>query len=194
MPPAVALPIVKPLIVTLNALAAPMLAPDTFSTTDVLDVLPLKIFSTVVLPALTDTKGVMDGTKNFGGYVKVIEPGELIALPGKNERNKLAFDLLAMRSEIDMLKMRISDRKNPGNPGKIMSLCVCSGVPLSSKVDTVTPVLRAFPLVSVNPGIEHTTKDATVAARTAVDMVSNRTPEDGEKLDVILAGGLILEQ
>jgi hypothetical protein len=63
--PAVALPIVKPLSVTMNALAASMTAPDTLSTTDLWVIEPLEIFSKA--PALAETSGVMEGTKKFGG-------------------------------------------------------------------------------------------------------------------------------
>ncbi len=65
---------------------------------------------------------------------------------------------------------------------------------MSSKVDTVTPVVLTFALVSMNAGIKHTTGDNSVAARTAVDMMSNKTPEDGEKLDVTVVGGMVFMQ
>jgi hypothetical protein len=64
---------------------------------------------------LAETKGVTKGKKKFGGYINVIEPGEMISLPGKNDKIKLAFDLLTMRSEMEMPKVTISDRKTSGN-------------------------------------------------------------------------------
>ena len=111
--PAVALPIVKPLNVKLNTVAVPMAAPETLSTTDVWLVLPLKMFSAEML--LAEAKGVTEGKKKFGGYIKVIEPGEMISLSGKNDKIKLTFDLLTMRSVMEMPKVTISDLINSGN-------------------------------------------------------------------------------
>jgi hypothetical protein len=97
-PPWVALPIIKPLMVTVNAVPALILAPDTESTNDVLVVSSQVKLSAETLLAFEATKGTTDGKKKFEGYVNIIDPEELIILSGTKDRVKLAFDFWAIRS------------------------------------------------------------------------------------------------
>ena len=65
--PAVAGPIVKPRIVTVNAADALMVAPDVFSTREVLPVAPHTMFKPGTLLAPASTVGVTEGAKKLGG-------------------------------------------------------------------------------------------------------------------------------
>ena len=67
MEPAVAGPIVNPLIVTVNAEDALMVAPDVLSTTEVLPVAPHTMPKPGVLLAPASIAGVTEGTKKLGG-------------------------------------------------------------------------------------------------------------------------------
>ncbi len=92
------MPIIKPLMVTVNAVPALILAPDTESTNDVLVVSSQVKLSAETLLAFEATKGTTDGKKKFEGYVNIIDPEELIILSGTKDRVKLAFDFWAIRS------------------------------------------------------------------------------------------------
>ena len=72
--PGVAAPIVKPLMVSVNAAVAPMVAPDVVSTTDVVVVAPHAMNRPDTLLAPAATTGVTEGTKKFDGYVSVMRP------------------------------------------------------------------------------------------------------------------------
>ena len=65
--PGVAAPIVKPLIVTVNAVVFTMEAPNIVSTTVVLLVAPHVTFRPVTLLAPAATTGVTKGAKKLGG-------------------------------------------------------------------------------------------------------------------------------
>ena len=101
--PGVAAPIVKPLIVTVNAELASMVAPDVVSTTVVLPVSPHVIFTPGTLLAPAATTGVTEGAKNLGGYESVKEPPERIWFE-KPRMFKVTETLTfpAMRSKISM--------------------------------------------------------------------------------------------
>ena len=70
----VASPIVNPLMVTANAAAALMVAPEVVKTTDVMVVVELVIPNPGTLLASTATTGVMKRAKKLGGYVRVMVP------------------------------------------------------------------------------------------------------------------------
>ena len=72
--PGVAAPIVKPLMVTVNAAVAPMVPPDVVSTTAVKLVAPQVKLRPGALLAPAATTGVMEGTKKLDGYVSVMRP------------------------------------------------------------------------------------------------------------------------
>ena len=70
----VASPIVNPLMVTANAAAALMVAPEVVKTTDVMVVVELVIPNPGTLLASAVTTGVMKRAKKLGGYVRVMVP------------------------------------------------------------------------------------------------------------------------
>ncbi len=75
--PGVAAPMVMPLMVTVNASVAPMVAPDVAKTKAVLRMAVHVMLRPMTLLAPKDTKGVAEGAKKLGGYASVI------GLPGK---------------------------------------------------------------------------------------------------------------
>ena len=98
--PGVAAPIVKPLIVTVNAAVVPIVAPDVARTTAVLLVDVQMMFRPRTLPA--SAAGLREGAKKFGGYVIVMEPpgGTSRGTVKVNVTDALAFP--AIRSEKEM--------------------------------------------------------------------------------------------
>ena len=74
--PGVEAPIVRPLMVTVNAAVVPMVPPDVVSTTAVKLVAPQVKLRPGALLAPAATTGVMEGTKKFDGYVSVMRPPE----------------------------------------------------------------------------------------------------------------------
>ena len=95
--PGVAAPMVKPLMVTVNAAVAPMVAPDVARTTAGLLVDVQMMFRPRTLPATA--AGLREGAKKFGGYVIVMEPpgGTSRGTVKVNVTEALAFP--AIRSE-----------------------------------------------------------------------------------------------
>ena len=95
--PGVAAPIVKPLMVTVNAAVAPMVAPDVVRTRAALLVEVHMMFRPGTLPATA--AGLREGAKKFGGYVIVMEPpgGTSRGTVKVNVTEALAFP--AIRSE-----------------------------------------------------------------------------------------------
>jgi hypothetical protein len=77
--PAVAAPMVKPLIVTVNAAEELMVAPDVLNTIEELLAAPNTMFKpdTLLAPAATTgaVLGVTEGAKKLGGYVRVKAAG-----------------------------------------------------------------------------------------------------------------------
>jgi len=106
--PGVAAPIVKPLIVTVNAAVAPMVAPEVARTTDMLLVDVQRRFRPRTLPATAAR--LREGAKKFGGYVIVMEP------PGGTSRGTVKVNVTvalafpAIRSEKAMAKSRNDKR------------------------------------------------------------------------------------
>ena len=82
--PGVAAPIVKPLIVTVNAVVFTMEAPNIVSTTAVLLVAPHTMFMPVTLLAPAATTGVTNGAKKLCGYVRAKVPPDGMDTSGKN--------------------------------------------------------------------------------------------------------------
>ncbi len=70
----VASPIVNPLMVTANASAALMVAPEVVKTTDVMVVVELVMPNPGTLLASAVTTGVTNRAKKLGGYVRVMVP------------------------------------------------------------------------------------------------------------------------
>ena len=95
--PGVEAPIVRPLMVTVNAAVAPMVAPDVTRTTAVLLVDVQMMFRPRTLPATAAR--LREGAKKFGGYVIVMEPpgGTSRGTVKVNVTEALAFP--AIRSE-----------------------------------------------------------------------------------------------
>ena len=95
--PGIAAPIVKPLMVTVNAAVAPMVVPDVARTTAVLLVDVQMMFRPRILPATA--AGLREGAKKFGGYAIVMEPpgGTSRGIVKVNVTVALAFP--AIRSE-----------------------------------------------------------------------------------------------
>ena len=100
----VAAPIVKPLIVTVNAVVFPMAAPDIASTTAVLLVTPHVTFMPVTLLALAATTGVTNGAKKLSGYVRVKVPPDGTDASGENVNVTETLPFPAIRSNEDMVK------------------------------------------------------------------------------------------
>ena len=102
--PEVAAPIVKPLIVTVNAVVFPMAAPDIASTTAVLLVTPHVMFMPVTLLAPVATTGVTNGAKKLGGYVRVKVPPDGTDASGENVNVTETLLFPTIRSYEDMVK------------------------------------------------------------------------------------------
>jgi hypothetical protein len=102
--PGVAAPIVKPLMVMVNAAVAPMVAPDVARTTALLLVDVHIMFRPGALLVIL-LAGLREGKKKFGGYVIVMKP------PGGTSRGTLkvnvteALALPAIRSDGAMAKV-----------------------------------------------------------------------------------------
>ena len=119
--PGVAAPMVKPLIVTVNAAVRPIVAPDVARRTAVLLVDAQMMFKP---RTLLDTKaGLIASAKKIGGYVSVMEP------PGGTSRGTVkanvteALALPAIRSDGAMAKVtkvnNDSDRRTHDPVGPI---------------------------------------------------------------------------
>ncbi len=100
----VAAPIVKPLIVTVNAAVFPMAAPDVVSTTAVLLVAPHVMIRPVTLLAPAATTGATNVAKKLGGYVKVKVPPDGMDVSGENANVTGTLTFPAIRSNEDMVK------------------------------------------------------------------------------------------
>ena len=100
--PAVAAPIVKPLMVTMNAAVALIAAPEVVSTTAVLLVTPHVMLKPTILLAPAATKGVIEGAKKLGGYDRMKEPPGGMAESTEKVRITAAFGLRAIRFEDSM--------------------------------------------------------------------------------------------
>ena len=100
----VAAPIVKPLIVTVNAVVIPMAAPNIVSTTAVLLVAPHVTFRPVTLLAPAATTGVTNGAKKLGGYVRAKVPPDGMGTSGENANVAETLPFPAIRSNEDMVK------------------------------------------------------------------------------------------
>ena len=104
--PLVAAPIIKPLIVTVHAAVAPMVAPDVVITTAVSLVGPQAIFKPGTLLAPEVTTGVTEGAKKLGGYESVIEPPDESCKYVRNDKVTVTFALPETRSDGAMEKVR----------------------------------------------------------------------------------------
>ena len=102
--PEVAEPIMKPLIVTVNAVVFAIAAPDKLSMTAVLLVLPQVMFMPVTLLAPVATTGVTNGAKKLGGYVRVKVPPDGTDTSGENVNVTETLPFPAIRSNEDMVK------------------------------------------------------------------------------------------
>ena len=100
--PAVAAPIVKPLMVTMNAAVVLIAAPEVVSTTAVLLVAPHVMLKPTILLAPAATKGVIEGAKKLGGYDSMKEPPGGMAESTEKVRITAAFGLRAIRFEDSM--------------------------------------------------------------------------------------------
>ncbi len=113
--PGVAAPIVKPLMVTVNAAVAPMVAPDVARTTALLLVDVHIMFRPGTLLVIL-LAGLREGKKKFGGYVIVMKP------PGGTSRGTVkvnvteALALPAIRSDGAMAKVNNVDDKRTQDP------------------------------------------------------------------------------
>jgi hypothetical protein len=121
--PGVAGPISKPLIVTVNAELASIIAPDVVSTTVVLSVSQHVIFTPGTLLAPAATTGVTEGAKTLGGYESVKEPPERICFE-KPRMFKVTETLTfpAMRSKISMSNDNIGGKL--ASALKVRLLCI----------------------------------------------------------------------
>ena len=119
--PGVDAPIVRPLMVTVNAAVAPMAAPDVVSTTAVKLVAAQVKLRPGALQAPAATTGVMEGTKKFDGYVSVMRP------PGGTEfitaKVRVAWTLAvaAMRPGVAITNAASS---RPTGALKVKPLCI----------------------------------------------------------------------
>ena len=112
--PGVAAPIVKPLMVTVNAAVAPMVAPDVARTTTVLLVVAQMMFKPGTL--LDTTAGLIAGAKKIGGCESVMEP------PGRTSRGTVKVNVTealafpAIRSENAIAKSTNDGDKRAHDP------------------------------------------------------------------------------
>ena len=119
--PGVEAPIVRPLMVTVNAAVAPMVPPDVASTTAVKPVAPQVKLRPGALLAPAATTGVMEGTKKFDGYVSVMRP------PGGTEfitaKVRVAWTLAvaAMRPDVAITNAVLS---RPTGTLNVKPLCI----------------------------------------------------------------------
>ena len=102
--PGVAAPIVKPLIVTVNAVVFTMEAPNIVSTTAVLLVAPHTMFMPVTLLAPAATTGATNGAKKFGGYVRAKVPPDGTDASGENVNVTETLTFPTIRSNEDTVK------------------------------------------------------------------------------------------
>jgi len=102
--PNVAAPIVKPLIVTVNAVVFFMAAPNIVSTTAVLLVALHVTFRPTTLLAPAATTGVTNAAKKLGGYVKAKVPPDGTDTSGQNANVTETLPFPAIRSNEDMVK------------------------------------------------------------------------------------------
>ena len=153
--PGVEAPIVKPLMVTVNAAVAPMVPPDAVSTTAVKLVAPQVKLKPGALLAPAATMGVMEGTKKFDGYVSVMRP------PGGTEfitaKVRVAWTLAvaAMRPDVAITNA-VSSR--PTGALKVKPLCIKaiindgrSAGALELSVTTISTADTALQLVDTEP-------------------------------------------
>ena len=112
--PGVTAPIVKPLMVTVNAAVAPMVAPDVVRTTAVLLVDVHMMFRPRTLPVILAR--LRESAKKFGGDVIVMEP------PGATSRGTVKVNVTealafpAIRSENAMAKSTNDGDKRAHDP------------------------------------------------------------------------------
>jgi hypothetical protein len=133
--PGVAAPIVKPLIVTVNTVVFPMVAPNIVSTTAVLLVAPHVTFRPTTLLAPAATTVVTNGAKKLGGYVRAKMPPDGMDTSGKNANVTETLPFPAIRSNADMVKYAHMGPDETGNDAVGLAL-----------VDIVMPEL--LPLVA----------------------------------------------
>jgi hypothetical protein len=157
MEPGVEAPIVRPLMVTVNAAVAPMVPPDVVSTTaDKLVAAQVKLRPGALLAA-TATTGVMEGTKKFDGYVSVTRP------PGGTEfitaKVRVAWTLAvaAMRPDVAITNAVLS---RPTGALKVKPLCItatrndgrsASAGALMLSVTTISTADTVLQLVDTEP-------------------------------------------
>ena len=103
--PGVEAPIVRPLMVTLNVVLAPMVAPAVVSTTAVVLVAPHVMLRPDKLLAPAATTGVMEGAKKLDGYVRVMRPPGGSSLSAVKVMVAATLALVAVRSEGAISKM-----------------------------------------------------------------------------------------
>jgi hypothetical protein len=128
--PGVAAPIVKPLIVTVNAVVFPMAAPNIVSATAVLFVAPHVTFRPITLLAPVATTGVTNGAKKLSGYVRAKEPPDGMDASGENSNVTETLPFPAIRSAEDRVKYECMGPDEMGLDATGSAL-----------VDTVMPVL-----------------------------------------------------
>jgi len=95
---------VKPLIVTVNAVVFPMAAPNVVSTTAVLLVAPQVTFRPITLFAPVATTGATNGAKKLSGYVRVKVPPDGMDVSGENVNVTETPLFPAIRSNADIVK------------------------------------------------------------------------------------------
>ncbi len=119
--PGVEAPIVRPLMVTVNAAVAPMVPPDVVSTTAVKLVAPQVKLRPGALLEPAATTGVMEGTKKFDGYVSVMRPPGGTAFITAKVRVAWTLAVAAMRPSVAITNA-VSSR--PTGALKVKPLCI----------------------------------------------------------------------
>jgi hypothetical protein len=111
-----AAPIVKPLMVTVNAVVFLMAAPIIVNATVVLFVAPHVTFRPITLLAPVATTGVTNGAKKLGGYVKTKVPPDGMEASGQNCKVTETLPFPAIRSNEDMISPNLC--MGPDETGK----------------------------------------------------------------------------
>jgi hypothetical protein len=112
-----AAPIVKPLMVTVNAVVFLMAAPIIVNATVVLFVAPHVTFRPITLLAPVATTGVTNGAKKLGGYVKTKVPPDGMEASGQNSKVTETLPFPAIRSNEDMISPNLC--MGPDETGKV---------------------------------------------------------------------------
>jgi len=189
--PGVAAPIVKPLIVTVNAVVFLMEAPNIVSTTAVLLVAPHVTFRPTILLAPAATTGVTNEAKKLGGYVRAKVPPDGTETSGENANVTETLPFPAIRSNAEMVKYECMGPDETGKdavgsalvdivmlelllpvaapvvrPVRVMvtrALAFSATVPVVTTMDVAerTTALPVAPELMATPGVDEAAKKST---------------------------------